>query len=259
MSRDGQSGAAHPGQAATVVIFTMEAGKSFESHVHPDHQLAWASHGVLSVVTDSAAWVLPPTRALFIPAGVRHVTSASGPATMRTVYVVPERCPIGWRSPVPVRAGALLAELIAHLERGPVDPAARERAESFLFDLMVPAETATIEVRMPDDERALDVARALIDDPGDRRDLEAWGRAVGASRRTLTRGFEASGLSFGRWRTLVRLQAALPLLAAGEPVTRVATKVGYETPSAFVAAFRREMGTTPAKYFKAETADSAVT
>jgi AraC-like DNA-binding protein len=41
----------------------------------------------------------------------------------------------------------------------------------------------------------------------------------------------------------------LPLLASGEVVSRIAARVGYETPSAFIAAFRRETGTTPAAYF----------
>ncbi len=82
------------------------------------------------------------------------------------------------------------------------------------------------------------------------RTLADWGRAVGASERTLARAFTAqTRMTFGRWRTLLRLQAALPMLAAGEPVGRVARQVGYETPSAFVAAFRRETGLTPAAYF----------
>lgn len=49
----------------------------------------------------------------------------------------------------------------------------------------------------------------------------------------------------GRWRTLLRMRVALEQLAAGHPVGVVARHVGYATPSAFVAAFRRETGTTP--------------
>jgi AraC-like DNA-binding protein len=40
------------------------------------------------------------------------------------------------------------------------------------------------------------------------------------------------------------------MLAAGEPVSRVAGRIGYDTPSAFVAAFRRETGQTPGALFK---------
>jgi AraC-like DNA-binding protein len=94
------------------------------------------------------------------------------------------------------------------------------------------------------------IANKLRDDPADQRTLADWGRAVGASERTLARAFVTeTRMPFGRWRTLLRLQAALPLLARGEPVARVAHRVGYETPSAFVAVFRRETGLTPATYF----------
>ena len=40
------------------------------------------------------------------------------------------------------------------------------------------------------------------------------------------------------------------MLVAGEPVSRVAGRVGYDTPSAFVAAFRRETGQTPGSFFR---------
>lgn len=95
------------------------------------------------------------------------------------------------------------------------------------------------------------MADALAADPADGRTLAEWGREVGASARTLARAFMAdTGLPFGRWRARLRLQAAIAALAAGEPVGNVARHVGYESSSAFVAAFRRETGMTPAMYFR---------
>ena len=101
----------------------------------------------------------------------------------------------------------------------------------------------TIEVRMPADDRARQVADAIAANPADGRTLAEWGREVGASERTLARAFLAdTGVSFGRWRTLLRVQAALAALADGEPVGNVARRVGYDSDSAFVQAFRRETG-----------------
>ncbi len=178
-----------------VATFPMPAGLVFDWHTHDDHQVAWAASGVLTVRTADATWVLPPTRALWIPAGLPHETLSSGPVAM-----------------------------------------------------------TTIDLRLPDDDRARQVALGLLDDPADKRTLPEWGREVGASARTLARGFvTGTGLPFGRWRTLLRLQAALPALAAGEPVSAVARRAGYDTVSAFVAAFRRETGSTPAAYFAAST------
>jgi AraC-like DNA-binding protein len=248
VSRDGQ---ADPAAAVVAVTFPMPAGLVFDWHAHEDHQLAWAASGVLTVRTAAAAWALPPSRALWIPAGVRHETLAAGTAVMRALYIRPGLCPISWPDCTPVAASPLLAELISSLEEPGLEPGARAHAEALLTDLLQPVPMTTIEVRMPAAGPARLVALALSDHPGDARTLAQWGRQVGASERTLARGFVAgAGLPFGHWRALLRLQAALPWLAAGEPVGNVARRVGYESASAFVAAFRRQTGQTPARYFQ---------
>ena len=207
----------------------MASGSRFEWHSHERHQLAWAASGVLTVVAEAGTWVLPPTRALWIPAGVCHETIASETTTMRTLYLQPRLCPIRWPGPQPVLATKLLGDLIEHLADETLEPAARGRAEGVVFDLLQPAAISIIQVTMPTDPRALDVAQALTANPADRRPLSAWGREVGASARTLTRVFvNDTGVTFTRWRTALRLQAALPQLAAREPVANVASRVGYE-------------------------------
>lgn len=228
----------------------MPAGTVYDWHSHDDHQLAWAASGVLTVITADATWVLPPTRALWIPAGLRHETGADGRATMRSLYIKPGL--FGWSEPTPVAASPLLAELIGYLGDADLDAQRRARAEGLLADLLTPVPVTNIELRLPTGEPARQVAAALRRDPADKRTLRDWGREVGASERTLARAFaDGAGVPFGRWRTLIRLRAALPMLAAGVPVSRVAGRVGYDTPSAFVAAFRREIGATPAAYFRA--------
>jgi AraC-like DNA-binding protein/quercetin dioxygenase-like cupin family protein len=237
--------------AVIVATFPMPAGLVFDWHTHPDHQLAWAASGVLTVRTDSATWVLPPTRALWIPAGLRHETLAAGVATMRSAYVRPDRCPITWTTATPVAATPLLAELIGYLGDQDLDATRRANAEAVLVDVLAPVAMTTVAVRTPDDDRARRVAEGLSANPADDRTLAEWGHDVGASERTLARAFLAgTGVNFGRWRTLLRVQIALHALADGEPVGNVARRVGYDSDSAFVQAFRRETGVTPAAYFR---------
>jgi AraC-like DNA-binding protein len=248
MSRTGQPPVCWP-DGFFVATFPMPAGTLFNWHTHEDHQLAWASAGVLTVLTEGATWVLPPSRALWIPAGLPHETGASGQATMRSVYVPPRLTPVDWAVPTVITASPLLAEIIGYLG-GELAAARRARAEGVLSDLLTPIPVTTLDVRIPDHPTAGPVARALRDNPADQRTLPEWGHAVGASERTLARAFVAgTGLPFGQWRTLLRIQSALPLLAAGDAAGRVAAKVGYETPSAFIAAFRRLTGVTPTAYF----------
>lgn len=238
------------GQPPIVIgSFPMDAGWWFGEHVHRHHQLLWTPSGVVAVVIGDDHWVLPPTRALWIPARVAHRTGATRPAVMRSLHLDPERCPVSWTVPTAVPVGRLLAELIVHLERPDLAPTAREHAEHVVLDLLEPLPTTAVSVRMPVDDRALRVAEALCADPADPRGLDALAHLAGTSPRTLSRLFVAqTGLSLERWRTRMRMQAALPLLSEGRPVRRVARHVGYATPSAFVAAFRRTVGMSPGRY-----------
>jgi AraC-like DNA-binding protein len=222
----------------------------FDWHIHNDHQLAWAASGVLTVRTEREAWLLPPTRALVIPSGVRHETLSAGNATMRAVYLKPDLCPVSWQVCTPVAASPLLAEVIGYLGDTSLDSQRRSHGENVLLDLLEPITMTTFDIRLPTDERARVVAQALLDNPADGRTLAHWGRDVGASERTLARAFLAdTGLPFGQWRGLLRLRTATVALATGEPVARVAREVGYESTSAFVAAFHRATGSTPGAYF----------
>ncbi|AQZ65644.1 hypothetical protein BKM31_33045 [[Actinomadura] parvosata subsp. kistnae] len=241
--------------AALVLIgtFPMAPKTRFARHTHAVHQLAWASSGTLTVEADARTWVLPPTRALWIPAGTPHAVLSLSRTTMTSLYLaeLPEAVPGGWAEPRPVEVTRLLAELIRYLDDPDLDAGRRARGEAMLLDLLRPVEVTTLDAPMPADPRAREVARALLADPGCALSLDAWGRRVGASGRTLARLFLAgSGMPFGRWRTLVRLNAALPALAEGQPLSRVSRAVGYERVSAFVAAFRRETGVTPGAYFR---------
>lgn len=227
----------------------LPAGHWFDTHAHPQHQIAWAARGVLAVETADGHWVLPPTRALWIPGGHPHRTGTADGATMSGIFVEPGRCPVTFTAPTMLRVDRLLGELFGHLT-GAVDPAARERAEAVVFDLLEPVDVIPIGAHRPTDPRALAVADALTADPSDQRTLAEFAGEVAASSRTLARLFAAeTGLGFAQWRTQTRLAASLPLLAAGLPVARIAGRVGYATPSAYVAAFRRAVGVPPGRYF----------
>jgi len=239
------------GWVGGIVVGRFELGSrsGFARHDHRTHQLAWAASGVLTMGVGDAIWVLPRSRALWIPAGLPHDVVADGNTTMLSLYFDPTGCPVDWPAPVVVDAAGLLGHLIEHLA-GELTTEQRRRAEAVVFDLLRPLPVTSLAAPLPTDERAARVAAALQADPGDGRSLREWGRHAGASGRTLARLIEReTGMGFARWRTQLRIAAALPRLAGGATVTRVAHEVGYATPSAFVAAFRHTLGAPPGAYF----------
>ncbi|MBH0775120.1 helix-turn-helix transcriptional regulator [Nocardia sp. NEAU-351] len=242
---------------------TLPAGLWFDIHRHPQHQIAWAARGVIAVETAHGRWVLPPTRALWIPGDLAHRTGTVGGADMRGIFLEPPRTPVAFAAPTMLRVSRLLHELFDHLTATPrgaqalipthadtTDPGPRARAEAVVFDLLEPVEVVPIGATMPRDPRATTVAETLLRTPSDPRTLAEFASETATSTRTLARLFRAeTGLGFGAWRTQIRLAASLPLLAEGLPVARIAPRVGYASASAYVAAFRRAVGMSPVRYF----------
>lgn len=236
----------------TIVVWAFDTfdQAGIATHAHREHQLAWASAGALTVGIDHAHWVLPRSRALWIPAGTPHDVRPANGAAMISLYFEPSDAPAGFDKPVVVDTAGLLGSLMRHLSSH-VEPEARRRAEAVVFDLLEPVEVTSLSVPVPEDDRGRRVAEMLRCDPSDQRTMAEFGQAVGASARTLARVIEhETGLGFAEWRRMIRIAAALPYLANGASVASVAQRVGYETPSAFVAAFRRATGTTPGRYFQ---------
>jgi AraC-like DNA-binding protein len=225
--------------------------------VHADWDLlAYASRGVMSVVTSQGTWVVPPHRAVWIPAGVGHSVRMSGRVTVRTLYFRPRLR--GRRRPGACRAinvSPLVRELMLHASRRNTlrrDAPADRRLARVILDQLEALPAEPLQLPMPNDPRARKAAELLQADPGEPRSLALAARATGASKRTLERLFlSETHMTLGRWRQRLRLVEALRLLAKGQAVTRVAFDVGYQSPSAFISAFRRELGTTPGRYFEA--------
>jgi AraC-like DNA-binding protein/quercetin dioxygenase-like cupin family protein len=253
MSRNGQVSPVWdtPEVADAVLVgdFPLGSGQWVGTHEHPVHQLVWGRQGVLAVRAGDSTWFLPPTRALWMPAGVVHDTGAIDACLVRSPFLPTTGCPIAWTEPTVVAVTPLLAALIDHLAAPQLDPYARQRAEGVVYDQLIAIPGTTIELRMPRDQRARAVADRVLRAPVDQRSLKAWAAGAATSERTLRRLFLAeTGISFGQWQRQARLQATLPLLAAGASTATVARHAGYATPSAFVAAFRRTLGIAPSAY-----------
>jgi quercetin dioxygenase-like cupin family protein len=66
-------------EIATVSV-DLKDGQVIPEHSHPENQLLFASKGVMTVRTRQGVWVVPPLRALWIPANTPHSVVSSGHA-----------------------------------------------------------------------------------------------------------------------------------------------------------------------------------
>jgi AraC-like DNA-binding protein len=227
------------------------AGFTDPMHSHDYVQILYASAGVMSVTTPETSFVIPPQRAVWLPAGVSHEVSCRGPVSLRTLYL--RNHPRGADDTCRVfEVSDLLKALI--LETSTFDPLyVIDGREGEIIRLLL-AEidrmpNAPYCVAMPKDRRLLRVCNEIIADPSDPRDIDDWAKLAAMGRRTFTRAFkQETGMGLAVWRQQVRLMEALSRLASGESVTRVAFEVGYDSPSGFSAMFRRAFGMPPSQY-----------
>jgi AraC-like DNA-binding protein len=223
-------------------------------HGHERAQLLYAVSGTMRVTTSDGSWVVPPLRALWIPAAMRHEIRMCGAVAMRTLYIDPAAAPWSARDCAVIEVSPLLRELILAAMAEPIEYATDGRAGlimSLLLEELRRADTAPLRVPMPKDRRLLALCRALLERPESDLTLEAWAERAHASSRTLSRLFQReTGMSFGAWRQQVRLAEALSRLALGQSVALVARGLGYASASAFTAMFRRALGATPGLYLR---------
>ena len=229
-------------------------GYDTEFHEHERAQFLYASSGVMTVNTRDGIWVVPPLRAVWIPARTRHQIGMSGRVSMRTLYIDPACCPAAPDHCCVISVSPLLRELVLaamDIPRLYAPDSPEERIMTVILDQIRHMDVRPLNLAIPREQRLNRIFTALSENPGDRRTLTDWGNEVGATRRTLTRLFQAhTGMSFGQWRQQIRILASLKQLGENEPVTSVAMNLGYNSPSAFISMFKKALGKTPGQYFE---------
>ena len=133
---------------------TYYGGFHIRPHRHHWGQLIYAGAGVMRVTAGGTLWIVPPARAVWVPAGAEHEIHGLGDFAMRTLYF-----PTGMTGALPDECRALdvdplLRELVLELvERCPIDDAdgAAMRMTTVALDLIAQAGGLALQLPLPRD------------------------------------------------------------------------------------------------------------
>ncbi|MGW2339638.1 helix-turn-helix domain-containing protein [Streptomyces sp. NPDC001661] len=228
-------------------------GHHIPPHHHRRAQLIYGTTGAITVTTEHGSWVVPATRGAWLPGGLTHAMTCAGAVAMRTLYIATDAAVNLPREPTVVSVSPLLRELIDEATRIPVEYD-REGRDGVLMNLLLhelaPHPVPALHLPTPKDPHLDALCAAIRERPEERWTTGQAAAYAHLSTRSLQRRFAAAtGMSLARWVQQARLIHAVTLLARGVPVTTVSGAVGYATPSAFTAMFRRALGTRPTTYF----------
>ncbi|MDA3146889.1 helix-turn-helix transcriptional regulator [Leucobacter sp. UCMA 4100] len=241
----------------TTLVREQPSSAHWIEHSHAVAELIWVASGVVNVSAAGAIYVLRAGQGLVVPPHMTHGSQVMRSARIGATYLrtVPGALPQD--QPVSVSMSRALMEMLQHLNETAMPQDERLRAQQVCLDMIGASRALGPGIPVPDDARIRRITRAILADPADDRSLEQWSVITGTSVSTIARTFtETADMSFVRWRRQVRVKAAMSLLAEGLPVTAVGRRVGYSSPSAFVTAFRQEVGQTPGAYLRGPTAEA---
>ncbi|WP_462164358.1 AraC family transcriptional regulator [Pseudoalteromonas xiamenensis] len=241
-------------QTLPVVAFAHSYSHGIDEpeHTHTCAQLLHTLSGVLRVTTPHGRWIIPPDRALWLPANLPHSVKAHGQVEVRTLYLdpfaradLPSDCGI-FQVPALLKALIISAvDIPAQFPRG----GREERIFELILDELRGLSMQDFNVPLPDDKQLYHLCEkitARLDYPWSLIDAACILRV---SDRTVSRRFHLStGLSFGEWLRRKRLLHSMELLARGHNVIDAALAVGYDSPSAFSAMFKRRVGLAPCEF-----------
>lgn len=236
-------------------------------HSHPWAQVAISTRGVIRLTVAAGTYIVPPSRALWIPPGVEHAVTMVEDADLRTLYFHQsrDRCGPGvaradeapWRQCRVLEVSELLRALVREMPTEPDDAAVlapealhRERhLSALILEELRRANAVRLGIDLPRDKRLRQLCEAVLADPTRHDTLADWARDTGASPRTVARLFRQDlATTFTQWRQQVVLAQAVALAAGRRPINQIAAELGYNSPSAFSAMVRRTVGMPPARF-----------
>ena len=230
------------------------SGHHIEPHWHARAQFAYAVSGTIRVRSARRVWIVPPSRALWIPAHTVHEVQMYGTVRMHSVYITAEAARGMPSLPVVLDVTPLLRELIVRAVE--LAPDYDETADDGLVMRLLSVELrqlapCALDLPLPESTDLMRLCEHLLADLSLRRPCGVDAGELDLSPRTLYRRFlRETGITFARWKQQARLLEAIRRLAQGVPVTTVAVDLGYDSPSAFSTMFRRALGMAP-RHFRA--------
>jgi len=240
-------------EGRTEAAFHFAHAETVPAHAHELGHLVHPATGVLSLITDDGAWIAPPNRVAWVPAGAEHRHRAHGVTDMRIVWLSAEAATGLPSGPAVLAVSALAREaLLAITTPAPRSETARAHLRAVIVDEVASAPEQPLHLPEPRDARLRRVVRRVEQDLTEPLSLAGLATWAGVGERTLTRLFrQETGMGYRQWRMQLRVHRALVLLAHGRSVTDVASACGWATTSQFIEQFSPLVGMTPGAYRRA--------
>ncbi|RKR09521.1 AraC family transcriptional regulator [Flavobacterium sp. 90] len=221
-------------------------------HSHPRAQLLYATSGVMNVVVENQIWVVNPLQGLWIAGGVEHQVAFQKNVNLHSVFIDPSYTnnlpPTSFSFDISVFLKQLMFKIISFEDHENITPTQRRIMDVFLDELALISPSSTF-LPTSNHIKLKNIIDLLINDVANKETIEYFADLSYMSSRTLSRLFiKELGMSFSDWRIRLKLLEAIKRLGEKQSIKEIAFDLGYETTSAFIFMFKKNLGKTPSNY-----------
>ena len=221
---------------------------------HQQIQCIYVHTGVLAVITEQGRFFIPPQQAIIIPADHLHEILAKTAVKLSIFnFNSDQACELSL-TPHVIAINRLLNTLIIESESIPANylwDSTEGRLLRLIRDKISIANTLDTFLPYPKDKRLTAITERLLKHPSLKSDLNFWGKFVNASPRTLSRLFKKeTQITYSEWRQRLNVQIAIKHLSLDDNIGSIAKLLGYESSSAFIYMFKKQMGVSPNQFLK---------
>ncbi|MBS7252683.1 AraC family transcriptional regulator [Flavobacterium branchiicola] len=221
-------------------------------HSHPRAQLIYATTGVMNIVVENQIWVVNPLQGLWIPGDVEHQVSFQKDVKLYSIFIDPS-----YTKDLPIQSfsfdiSSFLKQLMFKIISFPDQKnttQSQKRIMDVLLDELALIQPSSTFLPTSNNAKLKNIVNLLINDVANKESIEYFANLSCMSSRTLSRLFiKELGMSFSDWRIRLKLLEAIKRLGEKQSIKEIAFDLGYETSSAFIFMFKKNLGKTPSNY-----------
>ena len=218
----------------------------------PFGRFLFTHSGVIAIITEKGRHLVPPEQVIWLPHSINYQLVA---ATFTEIicYSLNQKTQTNLNDKATVLAvDSFLKKLINESITSQImsygEPALHHLSHLLLNRLAL-ATPLLLFLPALKDQRLLAITSRQQKFPALKTDLNAWGKFVHASPRTLSRLFKnETGMTYSQWKQIMLIHIAIIQLSLDESITVIAKSLGYESSSAFIYMFKKHMKITPSHY-----------
>ncbi|NIJ44770.1 AraC-like DNA-binding protein [Wenyingzhuangia heitensis] len=221
------------------------------THSHPRAQLIYATNGVMKVVTNHQIWMVNPLQGLWIPGGEEHQVFFQKDVNLFSAFIDPSVANTLPFDSLAFDISIFLKELLFKIIsfNNKLATNQQKRIIAVFLDELALVKPSLTFLPTSNHPKLKKVVNLLMMDLSNKYTIDYYANHVNISTRTLSRLFvKELGMNYSNWCIRFKLLEAIKKLGEKQSVKEIAIDLGYETPSAFIYMFKKNLGKTPANY-----------